>query len=335
MYFLFILGEISSVSVYAQKEHTKPLKVYIRDSLYYTQAIKDLLPRTIKTQTKNKQDSVEKSLRKIEWIPISRSILYTRLKLEGLKTQADIVIGLESDIINELDASPLPSHLFESLSLPQPWHNNRFLPLYYGYITLIYNEKLIHNPSLSFEKLITTSTQEKIIFPNPRTSIVGYGFACWLANYVQKDASISSKSKTSFTLKEKIVTMPTSWDIAYTLFRQGESNISVAYTTSLLYHRQKGEDWFKIIPFPEGHPLQIYVAFKTLKAAHDKDADHLLDLLTSIEFQKTMALELYMYPVRKEAFSKDLSHLPIPQKVIEHTLSRQDVLKMWQEIMII
>ena len=90
----------------------------------------------------------------------------------------------------------------------------------------------------------------------------------------------------------------------------------------------------KAIFYPEGNPIHIFVAFKTLKAAQDPDSDGILKLFTSENIQKLIAHEFGMYPVLEDVRVEDFINLAKPEKVFMPPLiSRQEILDRWKKNM--
>jgi thiamine transport system substrate-binding protein len=304
-----------------------PLKVYIREVLY--DSLKKILPTSFPlTKQKSKHAKVPQR-RSIEWIPLSEARLYARLKLEGDETPADVVVGLASDAVPEIKASPFPAELRENLHFPFQWKNRNFLPLYYGYLSILYNAKKISVPSQSLWELVDVKTDESLIFPDPHTSSTGFGFVAWLIE------SLPQANQSNWDiLKTKVKATPASEDFANTFFHKGQASLIVSYTTSTLYHRQNKEPYIKAILFPEGNPLHVFVAFKTLKAAQDSDADALLRILTLADIQTAIASKFWMYPVLESVMTEDLINLPKPDKIfVPRIRSRQTILDRWQTLM--
>ncbi|MGP1931998.1 MAG: thiamine ABC transporter substrate-binding protein, partial [Arsenophonus sp. ET-DL12-MAG3] len=73
-------------------------------------------------------------------------MLLNRLRIEGKNSQADIVIGLDNNLI---DLAKKTSLFIESkvdtkkLNLPIKWKNNIFIPYNYSYFSFIYNKTRI------------------------------------------------------------------------------------------------------------------------------------------------------------------------------------------------
>lgn len=321
--FSFLLLAILFSTGSPKSEESTPLKVYIRDSLYGY--LKKALPAAFPLKEESQRHLNVFQKRSIEWIPLSGSELYSRLKQEEDHPLADVVVGVESEDISEMKGASFPADIRENLYLPFQWKNESFLPLYYGYLAIFYNTQKISIPSQSLWEFVSVRTDESLVFPDPRVSTIGFCFVDWLIESLPH-----AKQGNWEIFKSKIKNMPSSWEIAYSLFRKGEASLMVAYTTIMA-----GKDsHIKAVFFPEGNPIHIFVAFKTLKAAQDPDADEVLRFLISENIQKLIAHELRMYPVWEDAIPQGFINLPKPDKIfMPHLTSRQEILDRWKKIM--
>ncbi len=76
--------------------------------------------------------------------------ILNRLRLEGSNTKADIVLGLDNNLMAEAKATGLlaPHQVnTQALSLPNGWADDTFIPYDYGYFAFVYNKGKLANPS--------------------------------------------------------------------------------------------------------------------------------------------------------------------------------------------
>ncbi|PZO81872.1 MAG: hypothetical protein DI629_02660 [Mesorhizobium amorphae] len=109
--------------------------------------------------------------------------LLNRLKVEGAATQADIVLGLDTSLTAEAEASGLfaPHGLSpEGIAVPGGWDDKTFLPYDYGYFAVIYDSQEVTNPPKSLKELVEGDPSEKIAIQDPRTSTPGLGLMLWV-----------------------------------------------------------------------------------------------------------------------------------------------------------
>ena len=222
--------------------------------------------------------------------------LLTRLRLEGEQSKADIVLGLDTNLVSAARATGLlaPHRVdLSHISLPMAWDDPIFVPYDYGYFAFVYDKTRLANPPRSLDALVNGPAQEKIIVQDPRTSTPGLGLLLWLRE-VYGDGAQAAWRK----LRPRILTVTKGWSEAYGLFLQGEAPLVLSYTTSPAYHRiAENDERFAASRFEEGHYLQVEVAAKLLGAANPELADRFLEFMVSEGFQRHIPTGNWMYPV--------------------------------------
>lgn len=274
----------------------------------------------------------------LKWVALEDgAALLARLKLEGRHTKADIVLGLDTNLMAEAKATGLiaahKANLTE-LKLPIAWSDVDFLPYDWGYFAFVYDSETLKNPPQSLADLIDGKETPKILLQDPRTSTPGLGFVMWI-NAVYGEKAMEAWAG----LKPKILTVSKSWSEAYGLFMQGEAPLVFSYTTSPAYHQLVDKtDRYKALVFPEGHYMQVEVAARIATSAQADLANSFLNLLLSPAAQKIIATTNYMYPVRDigDDLPAEFAALPLPQKSIllsssEAAEHRQSWVKAWVE----
>jgi len=221
--------------------------------------------------------------------------LLNRLKLEGEHARADIVLGLDTNLINEARASDLfAPHQTDlgRLTVPGGFDDDIFIPYDYSYFAIIYDSEKISNPPRSLKDLIEGDSSQKIVLQDPRTSTPGLGMLLWM-KAVYGDEAASAWQK----LQHRILTVTPGWSASYSLFTKGEVPMVLSYTTSAAYHMtvEKTQRYQTII-YPEGHYLHIEVAARTKKGAQNPLAAQFLDFMLSPDFQDVIAPTNWMYP---------------------------------------
>ena len=228
--------------------------------------------------------------------------LLNRLKLEGRNTSADIVLGIDTNLTAEAQATGLfePHALsMPKLTLPQSWNDKFFLPYDFGYFAFVYNKQLLKNPPTSLRDLVENPDGPSILIQDPRTSTPGLGLLLWIKK-VYGDKSDEAWKK----LSKRIVTVSKGWSEAYGLFLKGEANMVLSYTTSPAYHIIAEQDErFAAARFNEGHYQQIEVA-GLVKSGKQKDLSRqFLRFMLSEEFQSIIPATNWMYPAALESAS--------------------------------
>ncbi|MCX8507484.1 MAG: thiamine ABC transporter substrate binding subunit [Rhodobacteraceae bacterium] len=225
--------------------------------------------------------------------PGDAGALLSRLLLEGNKTKADVVLGLD----NNLMAQATDSGLFAphpatnaTYSLPIGWDDPIFVPYDWGYFAFVYDKTKLKDVPTDFKTLGASNL--KIAIEDPRSSSPGLGLLMWVkAAYGDKAADIWSG------LADNIVTVTPGWSEAYGLFLKGEVDMVLSYTTSPAYHIFAEKDATKAAAsFTEGHYLQVEVAAKVANSDHGDLADKFLAFVTGPEFQAAIPETNWMYP---------------------------------------
>lgn len=217
----------------------------------------------------------------------------SRLKLEGERTKADIVLGLDTNLTaNAKETGLFAPHagVPDNLTLPIEWSDDTFLPYDWGYFAFVYDKARLESPPASFAELLEGDTS--IIIQDPRSSTPGLGLLLWVKSIYGDNAA-----QTWEALAPRIVTVTKGWSESYDMFLNGEADMVLSYTTSPAYHLIAEEDDSKAAAnFVEGHYLQIEVAAKVATTQNEALADAFLEFMTSEAFQSVIPTTNWMYP---------------------------------------
>ena len=224
-----------------------------------------------------------------------------RLKLEGASTKADLVLGLDLNLVDDAKQTGLfAKHIVDTskLEMPIEWQDDTFVPFDYGYFAFVYNTELMPNPPRSLDELVNAGPELKIIIQDPRSSTPGLGLLLWM-KAVYGDQADAAWAK----LSDNILTTTKGWSEAYfSLFLAGEAPMVLSYSTSPAYHMAvEGIDQYQAAAFEEGHYLQVEVAAKLKASKNSQLADEFLNFMVSENFQKHLPLSNVMYPVNTPA----------------------------------
>jgi len=244
----------------------------------------------------------------LNWVAVTDGVaMLNRLKLEGTGTQADVVLGLDTNLTAEAKATGLfgPHGQDASrLTLPIAWTDDTFLPYDYAHFAVIYDTEKM--PAVkaykSLKDLVESASDEKIILEDPRTSTPGLGFLLWVKEvYGDKAAEAWTK------LKPRILTTTPGWSEAYGLFTKGEAPMVLSYTTSPAYHiiAEKTER-YQAMKFSEGHYLQVEVAGIIANSPEKQLAQKFLAFMEGPGFQDAIPENNWMFPAGKTT-------APLPQ----------------------
>jgi len=219
--------------------------------------------------------------------------LLSRLRLEGARTEADIVLGLDTN----LTATAQDTGLFAphgqddmTLDLPVEWTDDTFLPFDWGYFAFVYDQERLGAVPATFRELADSDTS--IIIQDPRSSTPGLGLLLWV-----KSAYGDEAPDIWAGLQDNIVTVTKGWSEAYGLFLEGESDMVLSYTTSPAYHLIAEDDPTKAAaPFQEGHYMQIEVAGAVADSDQPDLARQFLAFMLTDAFQSVIPTTNWMYP---------------------------------------
>ncbi|HHB81551.1 MAG TPA: thiamine ABC transporter substrate binding subunit [Aliiroseovarius sp.] len=219
--------------------------------------------------------------------------MLSRLRLEGARTKADVVLGLDANQISAARTTGLfaPHGLdMTGFTAPTEWDDPDFLPFDWGFFAFVHDKGRVVDVPTSFRELIESDL--KIIIEDPRSSTPGLGLLLWVkAVYGDKSAEIWEG------LAPNIVTVTKGWSEAYGLFLDGEADMVLSYTTSPLYHLMAEQDDSKgAAMFDEGHYMQVEVAGKIAGTDQPKLADAFLAFVRSYGFQEVIPTTNWMYP---------------------------------------
>lgn len=241
-----------------------------------------------------------------------------RLRIEGKNTSADIILGLDNNLLENAEKTGLfvkHSVSPEKLNVPNGWHNDYFVPYDYGYFAFVYNKETMPNPPASMEELLNSANDWKIIYQDPRTSTPGLGLLLWIKTLYGDNAPQAWQK-----LAEKTQTVTKGWSDAYGLFLKGEADFVLSYSTSPAYHIiDENDSRYAAALFSEGHYLQIEVAGQLASSKNPELAAKFMDFITTPEFQQHVATKNWMYPVISVELPKAFTDLPKPETVLELT----------------
>lgn len=223
--------------------------------------------------------------------------LLARVKLEGPAAEADVVLGLDTNLTAAATASGLFVDHGQTIAndLPVPFADPMFLPFDWGYFAFVYDKTKLATPPASFEALAASDI--KILIQDPRASTPGLGLLMWVkAAYGDRSAEIWA------ALADNIVTVTPGWSEAYGMFLEGEADMVLSYTTSPAYHLiAESDDSKAAAAFDEGHYLQIEVAGKLASSDQPALADAFLAFMGSDAFQALIPETNWMYPAKTPA----------------------------------
>lgn len=247
---------------------------------------------------------------------------FNRAALEKDNVQADVIIGIDSNLAAEAHESgilesyvPRNAESIVDASLVQELGGTwELTPYDYGYFALIYDSQSSVPAPTSLGDLTKDVYKKKFIIMDPRTSSPGLGFVAWTK------AVFGDKTEQFWNdLKPSILTMTPGWSAGWGMFLNGEAPLVISYNTSPAYNVEYDQnDRFKTLLFAEGHVRQVEGAGVLKGAPHAKAAKAFIDFLVTKEAQELLPLTQWMYPVNKTV---DLPQsyqtaAPLPEKTL-------------------
>lgn len=272
----------------------------------------------------------------LKWVALDDAgTLLARLKLEGPTSDADIVLGLDTNLMTRARESGLfaPHGIATmDLDLPLAWSDDTFVPFDWGWFAFVYDSDRLETPPASFSELIADENGPTVIIQDPRTSSPGLGLLLWMREvYGDKAADAWTK------LAPRIVTVTKGWSEAYGMFLAGEADMVLSYTTSPAYHiAVENETRYRAAAFSEGHAMQIEVAAIVASTDQPDLAREFMTFMLGNEFQSAIPQGNWMYPARvpdgglpevfEQLVAPEKSLLTPPDMVNEH---RRDWIDQW------
>ena len=214
--------------------------------------------------------------------------LVARLRLEGERTPADVVMGLDTDVMARAADLMIPHEVEADLDLPVPWDDPLFLPFDWSWLAFVHREGL--EPPTSFRALAESDVE--VVIQDPRSSTPGLALVLWVDEAYGEEAGALWEA-----LADNVLTVTRGWSEAYDLFLRGEADMVLSYTTSPAYHLIAEDDpSVKAAPFEEGHYVQIELASVLATTDQPELAREFMAFVVSDAFQELIATGNWSYP---------------------------------------
>ncbi|MBC6438381.1 MAG: thiamine ABC transporter substrate binding subunit [Rhodobacteraceae bacterium] len=258
--------------------------------------------------------------------------LLARLRLEGARSTADVILGLDTNLTYAAAETALfvpHGQDTAALTLPIAWQDDLFLPFDWGYFAFVHDTSLLAVPT-SFPDLAESDV--RIVIQDPRSSTPGLGLLMWV-EAAHGDAATDIWAG----LADNIVTVTPGWSEAYGLFLEGEADMVLSYTTSPAYHLiAEGDPTKAAAPFKEGHYMQIETAGMLANSDQPELARDFLAFMLTKSVQSVLPTTNWMYPAAlpETALPEGFETLITPGKVLlfdaETAAARRDpALNIW------
>ncbi len=217
--------------------------------------------------------------------------MLSRLRLEGARSGADVVLGLDQSLMAQATESGLfAPHGVQPppFDLPVEWDDATFLPYDWGWFAFVHRAGF--DAPTSFRSL--AEGDASVIIQDPRTSTPGLGLLLWV-----QDAYGDAAGAIWEGLADNVVTVTQGWSEAYGLFLEGEADMVLSYTTSPAYHLiAEGDAGYAAAAFDEGHYLQVEVAGIVAGTKAEALARSFLEFMLTGAFQDAIPTTNWMYP---------------------------------------
>lgn len=259
--------------------------------------------------------------------------ILNRLKLEGSKSRADVILGLDNNLVLAAKKANLvqPHHLKPFPNMQLSWWDNDFVPYDFAYFAFVYNKHRIPHPPKNFDELLSKTTPWCIVYSDPRTSTPGLGLVMWIQTIYGDNAPVIWRK-----LAQKTLTVTSGWTEAYNLMLHDEADLVLSYDTSPVAHMLNEHDFsYDYAPFEEGHYQQIEVAGIAKSSSNFVLAQRFLTFLGTPEVQRLLATRNIMHPVVKinlpSAFNQ-LKTVKKPLRLSAGTVesNRKKWISLWQ-----
>ncbi len=260
--------------------------------------------------------------------------LLNRLRMEGSKSKADVILGLDNNLIDAAQKTGLFAENkidTSALKMPIEWSSSQFIPYDYGYFAFIYDTNKIKQAPKSMDELLNSKENWKIIYQDPRTSTPGLGLLLWMQT-LYGDQSSAEWQK----MANKTLTVTKGWSEAYGLFLKGEGDFVLSYTSSPGYHiLADKKDNYAAALFSEGHYMQVEVAGQLKSSKQPELAAQFMQFILTPEFQQELPTTNWMYPVIDIPLPPVYDQMPLPVKSLQFSAEdiankRNEWVRSWQ-----
>ena len=304
----FLLSVIFSLSLFSQLAHAElpTLTVYSYNSFMSQWGPGEVIKKGFEAQCNCNLNVVT--------LGDGVSVL-NRIRLEGDKTNADVILGLDNNLLEQAKKANLliPHQIAKPDNLNTNWWDDSFMPYDFGYFAFIYNIDKVKNPPHSLHELVDNKAGWKIIYQDPRTSTPGLGLLFWMKKVYGDNAANAWQQ-----VAKNTVTVTKGWSEAYGMFLKGEADFVLSYNTSPVAHIMNENDrHYQAAIFDEGHYRQVEVA-GIIKYSQEVDlARQFLRYLLTPEVQRQFAEKNVMYPIIKTDIPNAFAQINSVNKSLE------------------
>lgn len=254
--------------------------------------------------------------------------LLPRLRLEGSRTSADIVIGLTIDDAERARQTGLfAPHNVEvgELTMPVDWTDDTFLPFNWGHSAFVYDATKFDTVPTTFADFVNWDADVRIAIQDPRTSVSGLSLALWMHSVFGDETEAAWAA-----LTPKVATVTRGWSEAYGLFTDGEVDVVFSYATSPAYHIiAEGDETKKAILFDDGHYVNVETVARVADTDQPELAQAFLDFILTEDFQTIIPEGNWSMPAKLpfEDLPEGFRTLPLPKSGLLYSAPEAEALR--------
>jgi thiamine transport system substrate-binding protein len=254
--------------------------------------------------------------------------LLPRLRLEGERTRADVVIGLNADDAERARETGLfaPHGVeIEGLTMPVDWTDDTFVPFNWSHTAFVYDTTRVEDVPKSFQALLDAPNDLRIVVQDPRTSVSGLALALWIERVFGDEAENAWAA-----LAPKIVTVTQGWSEAYGMFTEGEADMVLSFTTSPAYHIiAEGDETKRAAIFEEGHYVLVETAGRIANSDQPELAQAFLDFILTEAFQSIIPEGNWSLPAKLDPakLPEGFAKLEMPETALIYDSDEAEALR--------
>ena len=193
-----------------------------------------------------------------------------KIKSEGANVEADIVLGLETSHMRNLESNFADlSNFDQSIFLDDTNNSDNYFMWEKYHLSIIIDKNYFENHNLpkptSYEDLLKEEYKGLIAMPDPKTSGTGYGFFLNAVNIMGEEQAVEYFKKLKNNLRE----FSASGSGPTNLLKQGEIAIAFGMTSQGVAAINEGYN-FEILEFETGSPYNT-TSFGIIKGRETKE----------------------------------------------------------------
>ncbi len=280
---------------------------------------------------------------KIRLINVENSTeLLNKIQEDKTEHQFDVVIGLDNafftdaDVLDYFKAVQVDTEHLNEEALFDPTH--KLIPYGYGYLSIIYNSKIIPVPPESFGELQDSKFYNQMAICDPQSSGIGRSILLWsVALFGSEGYQHLWKS-----LRKNIVATYPSWLEAFKALADSKCGMIFGFSSTASWYLENTE-----MPLPlqvsmlkEGSFLYVEAVGISQDTKRGKLAEKLVNYLVSPTAQQYVIFKLGLFPVNNRTLlpihftSIPFSTYTVNKKLSPDTIASgiNDWLSYWQQL---